>query len=97
MTEKELADLEASISSYVATAERMDPEIVRKLLVEVRRLRGLILSIEWEVDGDGGGYLECCPWCLADKSGHDYGNHLFNKANEHAHDCPAFSAAGVLR
>jgi hypothetical protein len=55
---------------------------------ETERLRGLILKAEWE--GNTSRDPEpACPWCGADKFG--------TPRETHQPDCPAFSAAGVVR
>jgi hypothetical protein len=54
---------------------------------ESKRLRALITTAEGVLDNHPREPIEVCPWCGWDDPRHE----------GHAKDCPAFSAAGVLR
>lgn len=94
MTEQELQAIEARagevMDALLATSRGASIHIptvaglltdVPKLLTEVRRLRGLIDSVEWGGD-DGLTLLVYCPWC-------HFGDYQ-SREKTHAPTCPAF-------
>jgi hypothetical protein len=82
ITREELTNL------YPPSLATFDVERVLSLFDDRERLRELILKAEWE--GNTSRDPEpACPWCEADKFG--------TPRETHQPDCPAFSAAGVVR
>lgn len=101
MTEDELKQMEAYARDYddrmvpacvhgrepIDRCDQCDGSTVLNLVAEVRRLRGLIKSAEWESEWSqsiGGG--SCCPWCDSGKGYHP-----------HDVDCPAFTPDGRVK
>lgn len=84
MTEEHLQRIEREIERERGSLETITSNEVIGLVIEVRRLRGLIKSKEWanhEETASGAGAF--CPWC--------------NEEYLHAGDCPAFTPSGEVR
>ncbi len=58
-------------------------------LLEIERLRGLVLAAEWTGTTPNGTFT-ACQWCGAWAPIH-------NANNRHRDECPAFSENGVVR
>jgi len=77
-------------------ADRKEGDVWRAALVQavadLGRLRRLVAEVEEKVDG--------CPWCggcLTGSNEEPWGLGQRPRGLNHATDCPAFSATGVVR
>lgn len=85
MTDEELAAIERLLATdWTPTVGGEREEACRRLLPEVRRLRGLIRRGEHAA----GDEYEECAWCWI---------HICAPGARHADDCPAFTPDGEVK
>lgn len=78
-----------AIQELFALATAAQPGPLREALAEIRRLRGLVKSVERAGDTFPSGGCPACPWCGATVDD--------RRAEPHREDCPAFTPEGAVR